>query len=191
MRKRALPLNTKTACFVCRFLSAPDERYVERVRALATARGTMLEHRKMRPPATRREGFVLCVSSFLGAGASAAVALSLGETWLAWAVAVQGAVSVNFWRKPAWGARRTVDVCCATLFLFSAFFVWAEGCEDAHAVRSAYLCSLFAFAASCATWVKHAGSWVFFHASFHLIATVANVLLYACRHRERGGEWSL
>lgn len=131
---------------------------------------------KARPPATPREGRILCVSSLLATPAVAASWFN-GATNLAWLIVLQMLLSVNYWRRPEWGARRSADIGTALAISFLVANHWSVACRWCSAVRVLYFCCFCIWANACRLWSVPSPMWVWWHATFHLTMGVTGSIM--------------
>ena len=131
--------------------------------------------------ATKRESRLLVASS-LQALVSVLAAVACGELLLAAVGLVVMSASVNFWRAPERGWRRTADFVCASLA--AAVFLWASLGSSLQGLFLALLTASVALFAS-ATWLWSLGraEWVYAHVAFHALSTVSTIVLYVGRRR--------
>ena len=123
--------------------------------------------RPSRPPATPEEGAILCYSTLLATPAAAA-SWFYGATGLAGLIVLQMLLSVNYWRKPEWGARRNAD--CGTAVIISVLVAnhWSVACQWGTAVRCMYFACFCIWCNAIRLWFS-SPAWVWWHATFHLM----------------------
>ena len=131
-----------------------------------------------RPPATQREGCILCASS-LCCAPGAIVAWVGGLRIFATISILQVGLSVNFWRRPEWGWRRTLDIACALLLTVAVMGHWSsrEQCAFSGAVRLGYTACFLLWSRATTSWMAKRATWVWWHASFHALLGVMNLVL--------------
>jgi hypothetical protein len=124
------------------------------------------------------EGRVLCCTTVIATLASTMTAMSCGHTWLACSAVCTGTLSINYWRKPAWGLRRDADLTAAFTFMSVHVFLCSFWCEQRASVIACYAVGTSFFAVATTTWAWQWSYWHWAHATFHLTATLGNCLLY-------------
>ena len=121
----------------------------------------------------------LCASTMLGT-MIVAMAYAHNDTRTAWSGLVVLGNSLNYWRSPRMGWRRSLD------FLGASVFMVAMVVRSSHAagpLRLAVQVSLAAgvacFAIACHEWRNRSPSWSWWHVAFHAICAVAvSVLIH-------------
>ncbi len=133
---------------------------------------------RSRPPGTLREGRILCSSSLILGGLCALVAWTLEQHALSAVSIVQLSLSINFWRQPAYGWRRTLDIGSAMVFSIASCCM-SFGCPAPYrtAAPLLYMAACATFLNAARSWLRHR-SWVWWHVAFHCVATLGNLTLY-------------
>lgn len=129
-----------------------------------------------RPPATMREGRLLCASSALSAP-GAVIAWACGVRVFAAVSLLQVVLSVNYWRRPEWGVRRDLDVCCALLLSVAVLGHWCSKCATATPIRLCYSAAFLLWGNACREWGLKRATWVLWHVAFHTVLAGTNLVL--------------
>ena len=143
----------------------------------ASQASTAAKQKPDRPPATHAEGRILCGSSVVAGCPCVIVAWLYGHHLLSIGCAVQVILSVNFWREPAWGLRRSLDVGAAFVFVVGSGLL-AMRCRRSRVVQGVYVLSALLFLNACRLWLRRSAAWVRWHVAFHVVCAMANMLLY-------------
>ena len=143
-----------------------------------TTRSARAAKRPTTPVVSASDGAILCASSFQ-AFACAVAALIAGHTALSALAVVTFLLSLNFWSKPEYGARRNLDFLCACSALIISLHQTSQ-CRRPLPILSLYAAACGLWLVAAWRWSRADRRWVWWHVSFHACSTAANLLLYEC-----------
>ena len=90
--------------------------------------------------------------------------------------------SVNYWRRPEYGLRRTLDIGVANLaWCYSVYRVLSSTTCSAYeraAVLGLYTCAAAIWLQAVRLWTRRRESWLLWHVAFHSVVSCGNLALY-------------